>query len=165
MSRKPPREKTPEEKQRHMEQFEQCLRPHCFQEGKSGNPNGRPKGSGNRIPNLLAECIGKKKAALVMELNDNEVDAIENLVLALGIKELNEVAKNDNTPAYLTTLARAAIMDMKNGKTRVMDLLRDRQFGAVKKEVDVTTNGMSMAQVCMTPNEAKEMLAKIEKEF
>lgn len=147
---------------KHMEQYEECLRQHCFKPGQSGNPKGRPKGTGNRIPNLLKECIGQKKAALVEELNSIEVDAIENLVLTLGIKELNEVAKNDNTPAYLTTLARAAIMDMKNGKTRVMDLLRDRQFGAVKKEVDVTSNGVGISTTTMTPDEAKEMLKRIE---
>ena len=136
-----------------------------WQKGQSGNPNGRPKGSVNRIPNLVKECLGAKRAATVEGLSSKEIDTIENIVLALGIKELGDLGKFDKAPAYLVTLARAALMDMKNGRTKVMDLLRDRQFGAVKKEVDVTTNGMSVAPTSMTPKEAKEMLDEIEKEF
>ena len=151
------------------EQYERDLRPHCFQPGQSGNPAGRPKGAKNkvnRIPELLKSVLGAKKAAEIDGLSMDEVDSIENLVLALGIKELNKLGAAESSPAYLTTLSRAAIMDMKNGRTKVMDLLRDRQFGAVKKEVDVTTNGGSLgAPATMTPEEAKQVLKKIEEEY
>ena len=152
---------SPEER----EKLEKNLVPHQFKKGQSGNPKGRPKGSVNRIPSLLKECIGAKKAALVEQLNKSEVDSIESLVLAMNLQELTALSKSNVAPAYLITLVRAAIMDMKNGKTRVMDLLRDRQYGAVKKEVDVTTNGQSMAPQSMTPKEAKEMLKQIEENF
>lgn len=151
------------------EQYERDLRPHCFKPGQSGNPAGRPKGSKNkvnRIPELLKSVLGAKKAAEIDGLSMDEVDTIENLILALGIKELNKLGASEQSPAYLTTLSRAAIMDMKNGRTKVMDLLRDRQFGAVKKEVDVTTNGGSLgAPTTMTPEEAKAVLKKIEEEY
>lgn len=149
---------SPEER----EKIEKNLVPHQFKKGQSGNPKGRPKGSVNRIPNVLKECIGAKKAALVENLSKSEVDTIESIVLSMNLKDLTALSKSDIAPAYLITLVRAAIIDMKNGKTRVMDLLRDRQYGAVKKEVDVTTNGQSMAPTSLTPKEAKEMLKQIE---
>ena len=139
------------------------IEPHKFKPGQSGNPKGRPKVK-NRIPNLLKECIGRKRAQLTEELSDVEIAAIEKVLMTLGIKELQAVAKNEDTPAYMKTLAMAAIMDMKNGKTKTMDLLRDRQYGAVKKQVDVTSKGMVLGQT-MTPDEAREMLDAIEKEF
>ena len=95
-------------------------------------------------------------------LSEAEIHAIEQIILSLDIKALQAVAKADGTPAYMKTLAMAAIMDMKNGKTQTVNLLRDRQFGAVKKNVDVTSNGQRMMPQSLTPKEAREMLKKIE---
>ena len=133
--------------------------PYKWQKGQSGNPKGRPR---NRATELLDNCLTKKQVQENTCLSAAEIDAIENIILSLDIKALQQVAKNESTPAYMKTLAMAAILDMKNGKTRTMDLLRDRQFGSVKRTVDVTTNGQSMTPVSMTPKEAQEMLRKIE---
>lgn len=139
----------------------ELLKPHSFKKGQSGNPKGRPK---NRIPDLLKQCIGYKRAQLTQELSQWEIDAIERVLMTLGIKELQAVAKNDDTPAYMKTLAMATILDMKNGKTATMNLLRDRQYGAITHQVDLTSNGQPMTQ-SMTPDEAREMLDAIEEEF
>ena len=137
--------------------FEKNCKAHTWQKGQSGNPNGRPK---NRIPQLLSDYIGKKKAEKVEGLNHFEIDTIETMVLTLGHKELNALIKGDDVPMYLKGLALAALHDAKNGRTKTIDLLRDRQYGAVRKEVDVTSNGQSVSS--MTPKEAKEMLKQIE---
>lgn len=129
--------------------------------GESGNPKGKQK---NRVTELLENCLTIKQIKANTNLSTDEINAIEKIVLSLDLKSLQAVAKCDSTPAYMKTLAMAAILDMKNGRTKVMDLLRDRQFGAVKKNVDVTTNGMSVAQ-SLTPNEAREMLKQIEKDY
>ena len=129
--------------------------------GESGNPNGRPR---SRVTELLESCLTIKQIKANSNLDNKEIDAIERIILSLDLKSLQAVAKCESTPAYMKTLAMAAILDMKNGRTKVMDLLRDRQFGAVKKNVDVTTNGKSMAQ-SMTPSEAREMLRQIEKDY
>ena len=138
------------------------IKGHEFKKGVSGNPAGRPK---SRIPDLLKACIGKNRAETVRDLNWLEIDHIEMAVLSLGNKDLQAIIKNDNSPMYLKGLALAALHDAKNGKTKTIDLLRDRQFGAVKKQVDLTTNGESMAQRTMTPEEAKKMLKQIEENF
>lgn len=136
--------------------------PHKWSKGESGNPKGRPK---NRVTELLDGCLTRKQVKENTNLTDDEINAIEKIVLSLDIKALQAVAKSDATPAYMKTLAMAAILDMKNGKTQTMNLLRDRQFGAVKKQVDVTSNGHSMAAQSLTPKEAREMLKSIEKEY
>ena len=135
------------------------IEPHKWKKGQTGNPNGRPR---NRVKELLSTCLTKKQVQENTNLTATEIDFIESIILSLDIKALQQRAKSDATPAYMKTLAMAAILDMKNGRTRTMDLLRDRQFGSVKKTVDVTTNGQSMNPVSMTPKEAKEMLKKIE---
>ena len=42
---------------------------------------------------------------------------------------------------YPRNLAIAIISDIKNGVTKTIDKLRDRQFGESKKQIDITTNG------------------------
>lgn len=135
------------------------LEAYKWKPGQSGNPKGRPR---NRAVELLSTILTKKQVQMNTQLTEAEINAIENIILSLDIKALQQVAKNDDTPAYMKTLAMAAILDMKNGRTKTMDLLRDRQFGSVRKTVDVTTNGQSMTPVSMTPKEAKDMLRKIE---
>ena len=130
-----------------------------WEPGQSGNPKGRPK---SRIPDLLKAYVGKKRAEESKMLNWAEIDEIELSVLSLGNKELNALIKGDDVPMYMKGLALAALHDAKNGRTKTIDLLRDRQFGAVKKEVDVTTNGQSMNGQSLTPEEAKDFLKKIE---
>ena len=127
--------------------------------GESGNPKGRPK---SRSRELLNELLTVKQVKENTMLDDKEIDAIETIIMSMGLPELQAIAKSEKAPAYMITLARAAMWDMKNGKTHTMNLLRDRQFGAVKKQVDVTTNGESMLPQSMTPDEAKEMLKRIE---
>ena len=136
------------------------IEPYKFKKGQCGNPNGRPK---NRIPNLMKGFMTKRQVEAATELNRHEIDFIEQIILSLDIEGLQLVAKNKATPAYMKTLAMAAIHDMKGGKTKTMDLLRDRQFGAVKKTVDVTTNGQSVMPTSLTPKEAQQMIEQIEK--
>jgi len=127
--------------------------------GESGNPKGRPK---SRVKELMEGLLTVKQVKENTMLDDSEIQAIELMVLSLDTTALQAIAKSEKTPVYMRTLAMAAMWDMKNGKTGTMNLLRDRQFGAVKKQVDVTTNGESMAPQSMTPDEAKEWLKRIE---
>lgn len=132
---------------------------HKWQPGQSGNPNGRPR---NRVRELLDGLLTVKQVKENTNLEERDINAIEQIILSLDTPALQAIAKSEKTPVYMRTLAMAAMWDMKNGKTQTMNLLRDRQFGAVKKQVDVTTNGESMVPQSMTPDEAKDLLKKIE---
>lgn len=132
---------------------------HKWPKGVSGNPNGRPR---NRVKELLEGLLTVKQVKENTNLEQKDIDAIEQAVLSLDTPSLQAIAKSEKTPVYMRTLAMAAMWDMKNGKTQTMNLLRDRQFGAVKKQVDVTSNGESMAPQSMTPDEAKDLLKRIE---
>lgn len=140
-------------------QNEEVFKANQWKKGQSGNPAGRPR---SRVKELLEGCLTAKQVRENTNLSDAEINAIEQIILSLDITALQAVAKAEGTPAYMKSLALAALHDMKNGKTQTVNLLRDRQFGAVKKTVDVTSNGQSMAPQSMTPKEAKEMLRKIE---
>lgn len=135
------------------------LREHQWKPGQSGNPNGRPR---NRVKELLDGLLTVKQVKENTNLEERDINAIEQIILSLDTPALQAIAKSEKTPVYMRTLAMAAMWDMKNGKTQTMNLLRDRQFGAVKKQVDVTTNGESMVPQSMTPDEAKDLLKRIE---
>lgn len=127
--------------------------------GESGNPAGKPR---SRVKELMEGLLTVKQVKENTKLDQAEIDAIEQIILSLDTPSLQAIAKSEKTPVYMRTLAMAAMWDMKNGKTGTMNLLRDRQFGSVKKQVDVTSNGQSMAPQSMTPDEAREVLKKIE---
>ncbi len=130
--------------------------------GQSGNPKGRPVGTKNRVKELLEGLLTVKQVQENTNLEQRDIDAIEQIILSLDTPALQAIAKSEKTPVYMRTLAMAAMWDMKNGKTQTMNLLRDRQFGAVKKQVDVTTNGEGIIPKSMTPDEAKDLLKRIE---
>lgn len=140
----------------------EALEKHKWKPGQSGNPAGKPKGIKRRIKELMESLLTAKQIKENTNLDERDIEAIEIAILSLDTPALQSIAKSEKTPVYMRTLAMAAMWDMKNGKTGTMNLLRDRQFGAIKKQVDVTTNGESMVPQSMTPDEAKDLLKRIE---
>lgn len=111
------------------------LKGHEFKKGQSGNPKGRPK---NRINKLLQDILPQsRRETIKYDMTHDEVDTIEKKILQLELSDLQLIAKLEQTPAYLKTLAMAVIFDMKKGKTATVDKLRDRQYGGVEQKVDV----------------------------
>lgn len=136
---------------------------HQFAKGKSGNPAGKKK---DRVKELLKAVLPKSKLKKSEALTIDEINTIERMILSLELSDLQLLAKTDETPAYAKTLAMASIIDMRNGKTTTMDKLRDRQYGAAKQSVDVTSNGMCIGQQrSMTPDEARALLNELDNEF
>lgn len=116
-----------------------------WKKGQSGNPKGRKP---NRVCAILKNVLGTKQRGRMRrmtEMTNEEIDTAEKAILALQLSDLQLLAKADETPAYAKALAMAAIMEMKNGKIAALDRLRERQYGAIKQQVDITTNGKDMA--------------------
>ena len=136
---------------------------HKWQKGQSGNMSGRKK---DRVKELLRQVLPKNKLKKSEALSLDEINTIERMVLSLEANDLRLLCATDDTPAYARTLAVAALTDMKMGKTTTVDKLRDRQYGAAKQSVDVTSNGMCIGQQrSMTPDEARALLNELDNEF
>lgn len=133
-----------------------------FQPGQSGNPAGRKK---DRVKALLRQVLPKSKLRTAEALTTDEINTIEKSILALELPDLQLLAKNETTPAYMKTLAMAMIIDMKNGQTKTVDLLRNRQYGTPQQKIDVTTGGAPLTAKEMTPEQAKAMLQELEEEY
>ena len=133
-----------------------------FQPGQSGNPAGRKK---DRVKALLKEVLSKASLRKATALTNFEIDTIEQTVLALELPDLQLIAKYDKTPAYMKTLAMAMIIDMKNGQTKTVDLLRSRQYGTPKQNIDVTTAGAPLNQTSLTQEQAKQLIADLEEDY
>ena len=138
------------------------LEEHKWRKGQTGNPNGRPK---NRVKILLQQILPKNKLKKSGALTLDEINTIEQSILALELSDLQVLAKADETPAYAKTLAMAAIIDMKNGKTSTMSLLMDRQYGKPQQSIDITSNGKTLEQVPLTRAEQAEYLKHLEEEY
>lgn len=138
------------------------LEEHKWRKGQTGNPNGRPK---NRVKILLQQILPKNKLKKSGALTLDEINTIEQSILALELSDLQVLAKADETPAYAKTLAMAAIIDMKNGKTSTMSLLMDRQYGKPQQNIDITSNGKTLEQVPLTRAEQAEYLKHLEEEY
>ncbi len=136
---------------------------HKWRKGQSGNPGGKPK---DRVRELLKKMLPKSKLRSVEALTLEEINTIEGSILAMELSDLQSLAKAEETPAYAKTLAVAAIIDLKNGKTTTMDRLMDRQYGAPQQRVDITSNGNTVGQGRpMTREEQAEYLRRLEEEY
>ena len=133
--------KDPEKRKRQLEN----LKGHTWKSGQSGNPKGfnqigREK---NRINDFVKKVIGTSKERVIetVGMTAAEIDAIEQRMLSVSLSEAQIIAKDDYTPVYMKNLALAIIIDMKNGKTDTIDKLRERQYGKVKQQIELTGKG------------------------
>lgn len=133
-----------------------------FQPGQSGNPAGRKK---NRVTALLKQVLPKGSIKKSEALSIDEINTIEKSVLSLQLADLQLLAKMQETPAYMKTLAMAIIIDMKNGQTKTVDLLRSRQYGTPTQKMDLTSGGQPIHQREMSPEQAKKVIAELDEEY
>lgn len=101
----------------------------------------------------------KKRFAMTTQ----EIDEWEQRLLVLTLDELKAISRDDNTPSYAKGLAIAILTDMKNGMSRTISQLRERQYGGVKQKVEVTgANGEPlMQQRELSPREAKAIIDEV----
>lgn len=137
------------------------IRDHKWPKGHSGNPKGKPK---NRVKELLKRILPKGKLKKIEALTVEEINTIESTILAMELSDLRLLAEADETPSYAKSLALAAIIDMKNGRTNTVDRLVDRIYGAVQQRLDVTSEGKPIGRL-MTREEQVEYLRQLEEEY
>lgn len=133
-----PLSKDPKKREKQLEN----LVSHKWKAGESGNPKGYSKlaKEKNRIKRYIKDIMGTAKKRIIdtTNMSPSEIDAIEQSVLALNLSDAQTIAKDEQTPLYLKSLAMAIIIDMKNGKTDTIDKLRERQYGKVKQQIELT---------------------------
>lgn len=139
------------------------IKGHEWKPGQSGNPAGRPKNRAREYFNkILTKASLKKSEGLTIE----EINTIEKKVLEVKMSDLQVMAKSADCPAYLKTLCMAILIDMKNGKSDTIDKLRDRQYGKVKQQIEITgKDDAPLMQQPLTQQQAKELIERLEQEF
>lgn len=131
--------------------------------GQSGNPKGKPK---NRAKAYFKRLLSKAQLKKSEGLTADEINTIERKVLEVGLPDLQLLAKDGGSPAYLKNLCMAIIIDMKNGKTDTVDKLRERQYGKAKQQIEVTgKDGAPLMQQPLTQQQAKELIENLEQEY
>lgn len=120
----------------------------------------------NRVKDILKLIVSPERLKNSEALSVEEINTIEQVMLSLETADLKALEREKATPVYAKSLARAIITDMQNGRTATVDKLRDRQYGTVKQNVDVTTNGQTLStQKDLSISEARELVKKLEADY
>mgnify|MGYP003122661509 FL=1 len=93
---------------------EENLKP--FEKGKSGNPNGRPKGAPNRSKTILD-------------------------ILSLEQKAVNPITKNEETLNQLQLIVLAMLKKARAGEVRAAQWLVDNGYGKLMENFEVNQTG------------------------
>lgn len=135
-----------------------------FKKGQSGNPKGRPP---NRVPKQLVKIMGKVQAKKFYKLSAEEITEWEAALLAMSANQLKLLAQWDEANAYPKGLAISILSDMKRGKTKTLDKLRERVIGRPTQRMEITGKDGSefIPARILTKKEAVELLQKLEDEF
>jgi len=138
--------------------------PYQFKPGQSGNPKGRPP---NRVPEQLVKIMGKVQAKKFYKLSAVEITEWEAALLTMNANQLKLLAQWDEANAYPKGLAISILTDMKNGKTKTLDKLRERVLGRPTQRMEITGRDGAdfMPARVLTKKEAKELLDGLEEEY
>lgn len=114
------------------------------------------------VKKVMVDVLGAKRYTRLCTLNSQEIDEIEQFVLASEMSDLKALMQSDRAPVYLKSLISAIFTDMKNGHSRTVDMLRDRQYGAISQKLELSgKDGMPITNVQMSADDARRLLEEI----
>lgn len=114
------------------------------------------------IHKVMVDVLKERRMACLHPLSDAEIDEVEQVVLACEMSDLKALMQADKVPVYLKGLISAIFTDMKNGTSRTIETLRERQYGAIARRLEITgQDGMPISNVQMTAQDARKMLEEI----
>lgn len=116
----------------------------------------------SKIHKVMVDVLKERRMSRLRPLSDAEIDEVEQMVLACEVSDLKALMQADNVPIYLKGLISAIFTDMKNGASRTIETLRERQYGAIARRLEITgQDGLPMTSVQMTAQDARKMLEEI----
>lgn len=135
-----------------------------WEKGHSGNPKGRPA---SRVPGALKIVLGKTKAKKFYQINEIEINDWEAAILTMTADDLKALAQWTDANSYCKGLAISILFDMKNGSTKTIDKLRERQFGKAVQKVELTgKDGVDLMPArVLSIAEAKQLMEKLNDDF
>ena len=113
-----------------MQNNKENILPFSWKKGQSGNPNGRPR----------------KFVCQLKDMGYNKQDitqTIENM-MAMTIKELAEVFKDENATALEKTVANAIKRGIDKGTLYSIETLLNRVYGQPKQEVESKNENINL---------------------
>lgn len=114
------------------------------------------------IHKVMVDVLHEKRMSRLKPLSDAEIDEVEQVVLACEVSDLKALMQADVVPVYMKGLISAIFTDMKNGVSRTVETLRERQYGSIARRLEITgQDGMPISSVQMTADDARRMLAEI----
>lgn len=135
------------------------LRP-PWKPGQSGNPKGRAKNTANKA---FEVALGRAAVRKLHNLTNVEIDEWDNLILSASVDDLQVLVKCADVPAYPRALIMTILTEMKNGQSRTICNLRDRQHGkAIKHEITGANGEALIPERNLTPAQAKEFLEALQ---
>lgn len=156
------------------------ITPHMFKKGQSGNPAGSSaKSRRKKAERLLAEeqfdALFGKGASRKFKLikNDDDIAWLQKLFSA-DAEMLAKIGAWSGCPSGVKSYAIAILRDMKNGKTKTIDNIRERLFGKPTQHVELTgAGGMDLMRTYevnligligrMTDDDLKSEIERLEK--
>ena len=109
----------------------------------------------------------RSRKELTAGMSIEEVQQWEQFLMVASSDDVVILAQDSGIPVYARAIAKAILVDMKNGKTRTLDKLRDRIYGKVTDRVELTgRDGAPLVPARrLTQEEAGKLFRKLEEEF
>ena len=101
---------------------------HIKGKGNRFSSTNQPKKNG-RKPSLYTQLKEMAKLEGGIDLSREDFSKITMLLLSKSLKELQTIAKADDTPIWVVNIIRAIVMDAQTGRISTLDSLLDRLFG------------------------------------